>query len=54
MVTGSSEGIGQEVARMLAQAGAEVVVMGSTQQRADESCTYIRHAISCKSCMKAC
>ena len=42
IVTGSSEGIGQEVARILALAGAEVWVLGSTQQRATDSCEQIR------------
>ena len=44
-MTGSSEGIGQEVARILALAGAEVIVMGSTQARADKSCEEIRSAL---------
>src|SRR5216684_4998576 len=37
LVTGSSDGIGKETARQLLAAGAEVIVHGRTQARADQA-----------------
>jgi 3-oxoacyl-[acyl-carrier protein] reductase len=44
LVTGSSSGIGEAIARMLAQEGARVVVHGRSRERADKVAAGIRAA----------
>ena len=41
LVTGGSRGLGKEMARILAQAGAEVVICGRTESTARETASAI-------------
>ena len=44
LVTGSSSGIGEAIARMLAQAGAAVVIHGRNRERAEKIASDINAA----------